>query len=235
MNETRLWQDLVHAACAPYRQAGQFAWRFARGKLTGDPAFRHFLASGLIPSGARVLDLGSGQGVLAALLRACHAVADTSGWPGAWAPAPRDTRVHGIELMPADVERSRAALGADAVFVGGDIRTEPYPAADVVVILDVLHYMPFDDQRRVLEKVRAALLPSGTLLLRVGDAAGGLPFRISNWVDRVVTFVRGHGIVPLHCRTLDEWTRLLESMGFRVRRTPLSQGTPFANVLLVCV
>lgn len=219
-------------ACQPYRAAGRFAWHFARGKLGGDPAFEYLLRTGRIPAGARVLDLGSGQGLLAALLRASDRAAQAGGWPSGWAPAPRGARVHGIELMPADVERARAALGQDAAFVCGDIRTAEFPASDVVVILDVLHYMPRDDQERVLEKVRAALAPRGVLLLRVGDAGGGLPFRISNWVDSVVTFVRGHGLVQLHCRPLQEWIAVLEGMGFQVRPVPLSQGTPFANVLL---
>ncbi len=33
---------------------------------------------------------------------------------------------------------------------------------------------------------------------------------------------------------MDEWVPLLESKGFLVRATPMSAGTPFANVMLVC-
>ena len=97
---------------------------------------------------------------------------------------------------------------------------------------DVLHYIDYDDQRRVLERLRDALSPRGLLLLRVGDASAGLPFTISNWVDRTVTFVRGHRLGRLYCRPLLEWRAALAALGFAVRAIPLSQGTPFANVLL---
>jgi hypothetical protein len=37
----------------------------------------------------------------------------------------------------------------------------------------------------------------------------------------------------LYCRPLNAWTRALESRGFNVSALPMSEGTPFANVLLV--
>lgn len=219
MSDAAGYARLVKAASRPYRAAGRFAWHFARGKLGGDPAFRHFLEARLIPEGARVLDLGCGQGLLAALLRA--------------AGAPRLAGYRGIELMASDVARAQRALGDDCGVVQGDIRSAEYGAADTVVILDVLHYMPHPDQDAVLRRVREALSPGGTLLLRVGDAAAGLPFRLSNWVDWSVAFARGHGATRFHCRSVAQWRGALEGLGFTVRAEPMSRGTPFANVLLV--
>jgi hypothetical protein len=69
--------------------------------------------------------------------------------------------------------------------------------------------------------------------MRVGDADGGLPFRISNWIDHLVTFARGHRLSRLYCRSLRDWQALLRQLGFTVESVPMSQGTPFANVLLV--
>ena len=73
----------------------------------------------------------------------------------------------------------------------------------------------------------------GRLLLRVGDAGRVQRYRISQWVDRVVTGVRGHRAPPTWGRPLAEWVALLQGLGFAVRSLPMSQGTPFANVLLV--
>ena len=50
---------------------------------------------------------------------------------------------------------------------------------------------------------------------------------------KVVTMVRGHRVLPQYGRTLALWIAQLESLGFTVRAEPMSQGTPFANVLLV--
>ncbi|RZL01844.1 MAG: class I SAM-dependent methyltransferase [Rubrivivax sp.] len=238
---------LLDRACAPYRPAGQFAWRFARGKLGGDPAFKALLARGLIPDNARVLDLGCGQGLLAAWLLAARQqyeesvqarpFSKASSWPPHWPAAPRIQDFHGVELMPRDVDRAQAALvGLRPIprLTLGDIRDVPFETCDAVVILDVLHYIDIPAQDAVLTRVRDALAPGGVLLLRVGDASAGLPFKISNWVDHVVTFIRGHRLPRLHCRGLTEWQSGLRRLGFRLEADiPLSQGTPFANVLLV--
>jgi SAM-dependent methyltransferase len=227
------WPALLDAASAPYRRAGRFAWRFARGKLGMDPVFRHLLRHGLIAPNARVLDIGCGQGLLASLLRECAALEARGAWPSGWAAAPSGARVTGIELMQRDVQRAQAALGDTAEFVCGDMRTTPFPEVDAVVILDVLHYITVPEQNEVLTRVRRALPASGLLLLRVGDAANVRAFRVSQWVDSVVLFVRGHRISSRHGRTLAQWIAQLESLGFEVTSEPMSQGTPFANVLLV--
>ena len=231
---SHVWQTLRDMASAPYRSAGLFAWRFARGKLGMDPVFRHLLTRGLITPRAQVLDIGCGQGLLASLLRAAEAAAARSHWPTDWAPAPHSARVTGIELMPRDIERARRALGdAAAEFVCGDMRHAPFPAVDAVVILDVLHYVSIAEQNEVLLRVRSALSAGGVLLLRIGDAAARRGFAISQWVDRLVTRVRGHRVTPIYGRTLAVWVAQLESLGFNVQSLPMSKGTPFANVLLV--
>lgn len=199
------------------RYPDHFARRFAYGKLTGDPAFAHLLGAGLIPADARLLDLGCGQGLLAALLAA----------------AGRDRlRYTGVDLMPRDIERARHA-SPGAQFVSGDIRTTGFGPADVVVILDVLHYIDYTEQADVLRRVRAALGAGGVLLLRVGDESGGLRFRLTVAVDLLVMRLRGHRLARLYCKPLAQWMRELEALGFAVAATPMSAGTPFANVLLV--
>ena len=227
------WPALLDAASAPYRGVGRFAWHFARGKLGIDPVFRHMLRAGLIAPKARVLDIGCGQGLLASLLQRCGEFERSGRWPSGWAPAPAPAHVTGIELMPRDVSRAKAALGDSAEFICGDMRHTPFPEVDTVVILDVLHYITIPEQNEVLARVRRALPAGGTLLLRIGDAAATRGFVTSQWVDRVVTFVRGHRVVPQFCRTLADWTAQLESLGFDVRSQPMSAGTPFANVLLI--
>lgn len=224
---------LLDGATAPYRSAGRFAWYFARGKLNGDPAFLGVLERGLIPDGARILDLGCGQGLLAAWLFEARALFDLGHWPAHWPPAPKPLAYRGIELMPREVRRARRALGGRAELVRGDIRTTDFGKPNTVVILDVLHYIDYAAQENVLVRVRDALAPAGLLLLRVGDADGGLPFRISNWVDHLVAFIRGHRLSRLYCRSLQDWQSSLCRLGFTVEPLPMSRGTPFANVLLV--
>jgi len=58
-------------------------------------------------------------------------------------------------------------------------------------------------------------------------------FAISQWVDRTVTRIRGHKVSPTWGRPLADWVAVLQRLEFRVQSIPMSEGTPFANVLLV--
>lgn len=228
-----LRQRLIDRASQPYRTAGRFAYHFARGKLGGDPMFLDILARGLIPDKARILDLGCGQGLLAAWLLAARQLHQAGEWPAGW-PAPgQPADIRGVDLLHSDVRRAQAALAKPARFEQGDMREVDFGQADVVVIMDVLHYVDIPAQDEILRRVRAALPANGLFLTRVGDASAGLRFRLSNWVDRGVAFFRGVRLPPTHCRPLQSWIQALESLGFRVETAGMNGDLPFANVMLI--
>jgi 2-polyprenyl-3-methyl-5-hydroxy-6-metoxy-1,4-benzoquinol methylase len=229
-------QQLVDTATAPYAHAGKFAWHFARGKLSGDPVFQEILQRGLIAPNTHVVDIGCGQGLLSAWLLAAEKAATKDAWPADWQSPPYGVTVHGIELMQSDVARANKALAKHHdrfTFETGDMCTAAFGKAQTVVILDVLHYVPFSAQEDVLLRVKEALSPKGLLILRIGDASAGLGFKISNWVDNMVFMCRGHKQSRLYCRSLSDWLALLNQLGFQVESKPMSQGTPFSNVLLI--
>lgn len=248
------FRNLAREAAAGYPKRDPFARHFAYGKLTGDPAFAHLLRAGLIPEGARILDLGCGQALLAAILQAARASHQGGIWPADWPAPPAIAAFTGIELRQRDVERARdwvpgqslhsqapgttsgqQAPGTTSVpmnFIAGDIRTTEFPHADTVVILDVLHYIDYDEQAEVLRRVRAAMGRRGILLLRVGDQSSSLRFRYTLFIDRLSMGLRGLRLPRLWCRPVAAWKAELEALGFKVRSEPMSEGTPFANVLL---
>lgn len=224
---------LLDEACEPYRSAGLFAYHFARSKLRTDPVYRTILESGLLLGRASVLDLGCGQGLLTAWLRAAERCYESGSWPRTWPPAPRALATRGIEVKAREVERARRALGSALDVSQADIRSAAFGAVDAVVILDVLHYLAPQAQLEVLRRVRAALPTRGLLLLRVGDADGGMRFRYGQWSDKLVMLLRWHTVVTQHCRSVAQWRMLLRDCGFDSEAAPMSQGTPFANVLLI--
>jgi SAM-dependent methyltransferase len=226
-------RTLLDHATRPYRSAGRFAWRFANGKLKGDPVFFGLLEHGLLPDGGRLIDLGCGQGLLASWLLEARTLHESGNWPEDWPSAPKIGEIWGLELMPKDVARARAALGERARIDQGDIRTVDFGKTDIAIILDVLHYISYEAQEDVLRRIRAALPAGGTFITRIGDAAGGLPFYYSNWVDRVIFFMRGHGIIPIYCRTTDQWLEVLKRCGFEASSMPMHKGTPFCSVMLI--
>jgi cyclopropane fatty-acyl-phospholipid synthase-like methyltransferase len=228
---------LLDEATKGFRSGGPFAYHYARGKLGTDPIFREMLRRGLLPSSGRLLDLGCGQGSLFAWLLAARQLHQQGRWPGDWPAPPNFQSLRGIELMQNDVDRAAETFGRDHPVVKveqGDMNHADFGQVDVVTILDALHYFDHANQKRVLRRIHAALPPGGLFLTRIGDASAGLPFHISNWVDHVVTFARGHRLPTLYCRPLAEWKALLDEVGFDVESDPMSEGKPFANVMLVC-
>jgi SAM-dependent methyltransferase len=230
---TPLPAALLDSATAPYRTVSRFAYYFARGKLRGDPAYRAILERGLLLGRGRILDLGAGQCLLAAWLRAAERCCAYESWPRHWPPAPSALSIRGIELMPRKVERARRALGPGADVLQADIRSTEFGWADAVVMLDVLHYVAAVWQPAILQRVRTALPAGGVLLLRIGDAGGGARFRYGQCIDKIVLLAQGHGFAPVHCRSVDQWRKLLEECGFESEALPMSAGTLFANVLLI--
>ncbi len=228
-----LRQHLVELASQRYRSAGRFAYHFARGKLGGDPMFLEILQRGLIADGARVLDLGCGQGLLAAWLLAARQSFEASEWVAGWPAPSTPADLRGVDLLASDIRRAKDALGSSARFEQGDMRFVDFGQADVVVIMDVLHYVDFPAQDDVLRRVRDALSAGGVLITRVGDANGGLRFQLSNWVDRTVAFFRGGSLPPTHGRPLRGWIAALETLGFTVETASMNGELPFANVMLI--
>lgn len=224
---------LAEAASAPYRPAGRFARRFARGKLRADPVFAAILARGLLGDARRILDLGCGQALLAAWLLAADSAHHAGNWPRDWPRPPVPGRYTGVDIDPREAARARAALGERAHIVQGDIRHVDYEPADAIVLLDVLHYTDLASQEAVLKRARAALAPRGVLLMRVADADGGARFVLSTLVDALVALARRGRLPRLSCRSAGEWRALLERLGFASFALPMSAGTPFANVLFV--
>ena len=168
MSAGTLPAELLHAARAPYRIAGRFAYQFARGKLAGDPAYRAILEHGLLQGRRQVLDLGCGLGLLAAVLRAAERCAEDGCWPDGWPAAPRALSIRGIELMPRTVERARRApfevigceTGADVElgghrFIGYIDRLDRDDATGTVTVVDYKTGSIATSAQEYLAEVRA--------------------------------------------------------------------------------
>ncbi len=211
---------MVERTTARYRAAGRFAHGFVRGKLRHDPVYRALLELDLTRSGGTVLDLGCGRGITLALLATAGT---TTCMP----------YLFGIEQRPEDAQTARTALGASAEIVTGDILTTPLPGARVVLLIDVLLYLPAHAQERVMDRVVQVLEPGGLLILREADRGPSWRFRLTRWAERICAMTRGNWRAAYHYRSRAAWADALTRRGFQVLQNPMNQGTPFANVLFV--
>jgi SAM-dependent methyltransferase len=148
-----------------------------------------FVAS--IPPGARVLEIGAGDGRFVARMRATGLDA----WGLDPSPAARDAaRAIGVQVMAATVEEADVAAASQ----------------DGVVLWHALEH--FDDPAAQLERIRSWMRPGGTLVVAVPNL-GGLQARIGGdrWFHQDVPRHRVH-LTPAGLRAL------LARTGFEPRR-----------------
>ena len=223
---------LIDAAARPYLAAGRYAYHFARSKLKHDPVFFSLLRTGRIPDQARVLDLGCGHAVLASLMLAAQARFESGRWPPGWAAPPSQLLLHGIEYERRTVRRAQLTLGDRVAIRTGDLRNAALPEADFVVMIDVLHYLEADIQISLLKRVAQSLRGGGQLVLRVADISAGWRFQLGKAADRFGSLLSARGLPKHYHRPIDQWLRLLDTLGFEASiETPTAEKS-FANVLV---
>ena len=226
-------EALLDVAAEPYKKSGKFAFHFARNKLRYDPVFLAVLKSGLIQSNMRVLDLGCGQGLLLALLRVAKSQYQSGSWPNNWPEPASCLDLCGIELRDDEAAIARMALGSAAKIESLDLSVCDIPAADVVVLFDVLHYLDADAQVSLISRIARAMESGGLLLVRDADATAGFSFYLTCFAERIAAISRGHWRQRFHFRSREQWNVLLTQQGFQVETMNMSNDTPFANLLWV--
>jgi SAM-dependent methyltransferase len=223
---------LIDAASKPYLAAGRYAYHFARSKLRHDPVFIALLRSGRIPDRARVLDLGCGPAILASLMLAAHARFEAGLWPAEWVAPPSALQLRGIESERRAAQRAQVTLGNRATIRTADLRNASLPESDVVLLIDVLHYLEKDAQVCLLERVAQSLRDGGLLILRVADISAGWRFHLGKAADHFGSLLTARAVPRHHHRPIDEWLHLLDTVGFEPSAEPNAAGKSFANVLV---
>jgi SAM-dependent methyltransferase len=181
----------------------------------------------VLPAKGRVLDLGSGHGLLALAL--------SLGSP--------QREVIGIDHDPERVRVARAAalrlpVKSRPRFEVGDLKEKLGSLASQslagIAMIDILHYFDSASQQFLISGAARVLAPGGILALREIDSDGGIKAAANRLYEHLATrvgFTRSAG-PTLTFRGARGWTTLLESAGFAARSEPC--GPPFfADILFV--
>lgn len=211
-------REAVEQASKRYAPAGRWAQGFARGKMSGDPAYRRVLEF-VRGDAERLIDVGCGEGHLLALVRATHP----------------HIRLVGIDHDGERVAVARIAMAGELHIDlhDGDVRAFDWPSADVIACLDVLHYMPEDEQDALLSALCRALRPGGVLLLRDGRSDSGLASTVTQLSETLAVTLGRHKGDGVWFRPADAIAGVLQRQGMIVEGTDCSEGTPFSNMLWV--
>src|SRR5690606_27111850 len=146
----------------------------------------------------RVLDVGCGRGQFSLLLLELG----------------KAERVIGFDWDADKVRVAEAAAAGAAQFLVADAASRELPVSDTVLLFDVLHYLPLEEQQRVLEGVRASRTQGGRLLLRELDRRSGLASCFARWLERVATGIGYNRVRQLTFRPAHELVEQLGELGF---------------------
>ena len=177
-----------------------------------------------------LVDIGCGQGLTLAVLAEARRIAEDGAWSDDRLP-PMFDRMVGIETRPRVAGIARRALGDDAEIVHAAAPEGLPELLDAALIFDVLHLIPPDGQQRLMLEVFARTAPGGTALVREVDEVGGWRFQTVKFGNRLKNIVVGNWRQTFHFRSAADWRGFFSAQGWQVEVQPMSEGTPFANVL----
>ena len=210
--------QVIERATQRFAQAHPRYKYYARYKYRLDPVYRALCER--VPPDAELVDLGCGLGML----------------PIALGEAGRGRRLLGLDWDAAKIAVGKQAAASlkQVELVQNDIHQSGVPAADVVTLIDVLHYYPPAEQDALLAQVARALRPGGLLFIRETDPARQGGAGLTRFVERAMVRL-GWNVGPaVRYRPLDELAAALAALGFSVSLAELAATTHPGNVLLTC-
>ena len=171
-----------------------------------------------LPEHGRVLDLGCGFGLFS-LYFACV-------YPG--------LRLDGLDRNPRRIAMARAAartlgLGNVHYEVGDVMDFKGGDRFDAAYMLDIVHHIPEEAVRPLLEQVAKILSPGGRLLIKDVDRR---PF-YKRWFTHALDKVMDPRS-PVRYWDPDDLAALLQEVGFTVHRHLMVDILPYPHILYVC-
>ncbi|WP_162312133.1 methyltransferase domain-containing protein [Pseudoxanthomonas broegbernensis] len=213
-------QRIAAAFLSQRRFGGRYHYHYVRTKLRSDPLYPGVCAA-LAGTGAPLLDLGCGLGLLAHALR-------QSGI---------GLRYHGLDndrrkIAAAGRAAARAGLG-DTRFEAMDLSLALPPHRGSVAILDLLQFVDPARQMPIVDGAIGMLEPGARLVIRTGLDDGGRRARITRGADVLSRVLGWMNAAPRRYPEAAALRARFDDAGLRSRFSPLSGDTPFNNWLIV--
>jgi SAM-dependent methyltransferase len=174
-----------------------------------------------LPPAGRVLDLGCGNGLMAALFMLGSS----------------RRRVTGFDLDPGKVRAARRlkARWPSLEFEVADLAARRFPACESAVLVDVLYLIPRPKQDAILAECYRALRPGGLLLLKEMDTRPRWKYAWNYFQETLAVKVLGFTLGGrFYFRPRADCFRTLEGLGFRVRVVRLDRGYAYPHILYLC-
>ncbi len=205
----------LQASRLRYRDAPASDRHYVAIKLRTDPILTQLLACPWV--GGDAVDGGCGRGQLGlALLDGGHI-----------------TSLVGFDFDTRKVGVANRAANGQARFWEGDLRDAAFPAADTVLLIDVMHYLDTEVQVPVLQRAAAALRPGGCLVIRDIDGRSPWGGWLARSLERLGVRLGMNQAQSLGFSPFSGIESYVKTLGLEVTRLPEPPGLHLANAVLV--
>jgi 2-polyprenyl-3-methyl-5-hydroxy-6-metoxy-1,4-benzoquinol methylase len=227
--EAPTWWHAVERVASRYQPvrvgstpAERTRFHYVRIKLLGDPVTKMIadLHEGPRALG-RVLDIGTGRGQIPIVLLELG----------------RAEAVHGLDWDEGKIEAARHAVEQPppltATFEVANAAEAELPAADTVLLIDVLHYLTLDEQAALLDRAARAVLPGGRMVVREADTERGWRSWMTLGEELFFTALRFNRGARVRFQPARAIAARLQAAGLETEVRPAWGKTPFSNVLIL--
>ena len=175
----------------------------------------------LVPRKGKIIDLGSGDGLMANYLGISSSKRE----------------VFGIELNKQRLVESNKGV-KNVKFKVGDILKSKIYRVDAILLIHVLHHLPsYKSQEKILEACKKNLNKNGKLIIAEIIQKPFLKYLFTYITDvLILPIVFNNKLVDnqIFYRSDSNWRKIFKEYGFKVETTYPHCGRPFSHVLYEC-
>jgi 2-polyprenyl-3-methyl-5-hydroxy-6-metoxy-1,4-benzoquinol methylase len=166
----------------------------------------------LIPEGKRYLDVGCGYGFISLWTALVFSQA----------------KVTGMDLIESRIDfANELAEGIDNLdFMVKDIRSNSIDPGEIILLIDLLHHVPFENQLPFLQQCIDKTARGGYIMFKDIDRKPWWKFRVNFVQDFLFTGKRTFS------RDKDEYLEFFREKGLEVEYFDLKKGYPFSHYLI---
>jgi uncharacterized protein (DUF2062 family)/SAM-dependent methyltransferase len=190
--------------------------QFVRWKLRLDKMFELLAAENL--GAGTIVDLGCGYGNALGFL--------------AYEATRR--RLIGCDIDAGRIAFARKALAPlNAELTAVDVRQFEFPTAELILIMDVLHYLTPAQQQELLQRCCTALEPNGLLIFRVPNRRAGFRGAFSMALERLIFMSEGNGLRRPEMLPANHYRTALQNANLQLEERSFENRLPLSHVLFV--
>lgn len=148
----------------------------------------------VLPKNGLIFDVGTGQGALANFLTFNSPLRN----------------IIGIDLSKSRINDAKKTVKArkNIRFIYGDALKIKLPVADSYLIVDVLHHIPYQDQKKLLSHIASLLKKDSCLVIKEIDKSNFLPHFFGQIFEKYL-----YPKERIYARSKNDWLELISSLG----------------------